>query len=54
MANKVINNKQFLKNFNLFVLIRKEIQQKERNQNTINRSRERKRISRERGSVIYF
>ena len=30
MTNKVIKDKQFPKNFNLFVLIRKEIQEKER------------------------
>ena len=41
MTNKGINDKHLPKNFNLFVSIRKELQEK-MNQNTINRSRERK------------
>ena len=47
--------KQFPKNFNLFVLVRKEIQEKEMNQNIIGRSRERKRefIERETLESIY-
>ena len=45
---------QITNNFNLFVLTKKVIQEKKENQNTIVRSRERKRIYRERGSGIYF
>ena len=34
MTNREVNNKQWLpKNFNLFVLIKKELQEQERNQN---------------------
>ena len=42
MTNKEINNKELPKNFNLFELIKKEIQEKKNNQNIIGRSRERK------------
>ena len=43
MTNKEINDKKLPKNFNLFVLIKKEIQEKKNNQNIIGQSRERKR-----------
>ena len=51
---KGINDKQLPKNFNLFVLMKKVIQEKKEILNTIGRSRERKKISRERSSGIYF
>ena len=57
MANTITKDKQLTKNFNFFVLIRKELQKKKKRQGSkynLKIQREKEKNSRERNSEIYF